>query len=122
MQFTQQEKYKDNIILKLSFEFAIEIVKYSLILEDQKKYIFSRQILRCGTSIGANIKESQNAESKNDFVHKLKIAMKEADELEYWLFLCNECEGFPSSTHLLDPLHQIMKITTKIIHTSKQKI
>lgn len=122
MQFTQQEKYKDNLILKLSFEFAKEIVKYSLVLEEQRKYVFARQILRCGTSIGANIKEAQNAESKADFIHKLKIAMKEADELEYWLFLCNECEGFPKTDHLLEPLHQIMKITTKIIHSSKQKV
>ena len=122
MHFTQQEKYKDNLILKLSFEFAKEIVMYSLVLEEQRKYVFARQILRCGTSIGANIKEAQNAESKADFIHKLKIAMKEADELEYWLFLCNECEGFPKTDHLLEPLHQIMKITTKIIHSSKQKI
>ena len=122
MQFTRQEKYKDNVILKLSFEFAMDIVKFSGKLEEIRKFSFASQVLRSGTSIGANIKESQNAESKADFVHKLKIALKEADELEYWLFLCNESEGFPNADDLLDKLHEIIKITTKIVHTSKQKV
>jgi four helix bundle protein len=122
MQFTIQEKYKDNIILKLSFEFAKDIVAFSEELESKRKHTFAGQILRSGTSIGANIKEAQNAESKIDFIHKLKIAMKEADELEYWLFLCNECEGYPHAYHLLEKLHQIIKITTKIIYSSKQNV
>ena len=122
MQFTQQEKYKDNIILKLSFEFAKNIVAFSEELESKRKFTFAGQILRSGTSIGANIKEAQNAESKSDFIHKLKIAMKEADELEYWLFLCNECDGYPQADHLLEKLHQIIKITTKIIYSSKQNV
>lgn len=121
MRFTQQEKYKDNAILRLSFEFSIQIVSFSEVLEGQKKFVFAQQILKSGTSIGANVKEAQNAESKADFVHKLKIAMKEADELEYWLFLCNECPGYPNADELLIKLHEILKITTKIIHSSKQK-
>lgn len=120
MEFTKQEKYKDNLILKLSFEFAKEIVVFAEQLEEKRKFTFANQILRAGTSIGANIKESQNAESKSDFIHKLKIALKEADELEYWLFLCNECDGYPRTDELLEKLHQIIKITTKIIHSSKQ--
>ncbi len=52
----------------------------------------------------------------------MKIVMKEADELEYWLFLCNACEGYPNADLLLEKLHQIMKITTKIIFSSKQKV
>jgi four helix bundle protein len=122
MKFTHQEKYKDNIILRMSFEFAIQAVKFSEVLERQKKFVFAKQVLRSGTSIGANIKESQNAESKADFIHKLKIALKEADELEYWLFLCNECEGYPNADQLIIKLHEICKITTKIISTSKQSI
>ena len=121
MKFTQQEKYKDNVILKLSFEFAKDIVLFSEELENAKRFVFANQILKSGTSIGANIKEAQNAESKADFIHKLKIALKEADELEYWLFLCNECKGYPNADHLLEKLHGILKITTKIIFTSKQK-
>ncbi len=122
MEFTMQSKYKDNVILKLTFEFAKEIVLFTELLEKNRKYTFANQILRSGTSIGANVKEAQNAESKADFVHKLKIACKEADELEYWLFLCNECEGYPNANVLLDNLHQIIKIITKIIHSTKQNI
>lgn len=121
MEFTKQEKYKDNIILKLTFEFAKEIILLTEELEVTKKHIFANQILRSGTSIGANVKEAQNAESKQDFIHKLKIALKEADELEYWLFLCNECQGYPNTQLLQDKLHEIIKIITKIIHSSKQR-
>lgn len=122
MEFTKQEKYKENIILKLTFEFAKEIVLFTELLEKERKFTFANQILRSGTSIGANVKEAQNAESKADFVHKIKIASKEADELEYWLFLCNECEGYPNANDLLDKLHEIIKIMTKIIHSTIQRI
>jgi four helix bundle protein len=90
MRFTDNSKYKENKILKLTFEFAVDIIYFSEKLEENRKYVISKQILRSGTSIGANIKEAQNAESTKDFIHKLKVALKEADELEYWLFLCNE--------------------------------
>ncbi|HQD13473.1 MAG TPA: four helix bundle protein, partial [Chitinophagales bacterium] len=71
---------EENIILKLSYEFALAIIEYAEILEEHKKYIIARQILKSGTSIGANIKEAQNAENKADFIHKIKIAAKEVDE------------------------------------------
>jgi four helix bundle protein len=89
MKFTDNPKYKNNPILKLTFEFAVAIVNFSERLDNKRKYSISNQILRSGTSIGVNIKESQNAESKKDFIHKLKISAKEADELEFWLYLCN---------------------------------
>lgn len=72
-----------NLILSLSFEFALEIIKYCEILEEKRKFVIATQLLKSGTSIGANVKEAQNAESKNDFIHKLKIALKEAEETEY---------------------------------------
>lgn len=122
MDFTKQDKYKENIILKLTFEFAKEIVLFTELLEKDRKFTFASQILRSGTSIGANVKEAQNAESKADFVHKIKIASKEADELEYWLFLCNECQGYPNADVLLDKLHEIIKIMSKIIHSTIQKV
>jgi four helix bundle protein len=122
MEFTKQEKYKENIILKLTFEFAKEIVLFTELLEKERKFTFANQILRSGTSIGANVKEAQNAESKADFIHKIKIASKEADELEYWLFLCNECQGYPNADVLLDKLHEIIKIMSKIIHSTIQKV
>jgi four helix bundle protein len=79
---------KENLIVKLSLEFALEIIAFSELLENQKKFVIARQLLKSGTSIGANIREAQNAESKSDFIHKMKIAANEADENEYWLTLC----------------------------------
>lgn len=119
MNFTNSEKYKNNPILKESFEFALMIVKYSELLDENKKFVISKQIIRSGTSIGANIKEAQNAESKADFIHKLKIALKEADETEYWLFLCENLENYPNPIGLLEKLNSILKMLNKIISTSK---
>ena len=117
---TFQEKYKDNLILLKSFGFAKKIVQYCTILEVNKKYVIANQLLKSGTSIGANIKEAQNSESKADFIHKMKIAMKEADETEFWLFLCNELENYPNTEELLSEVFDILKITNKIISTSKK--
>lgn len=122
MKFTENQKYKDNIILKLSFEFAVMIVRYSEELDNLRKFSIANQILRSGTSIGANIKESQNAESKKDFVHKLKIASKEADELEYWLFLCNELDSYPTSIGLIEKLVEIQKLLNSIISKTNQNL
>ena len=90
MLFSKSEKYQNNPILKETFEFSLLIVKYSEELEKKRKYAIAKQIIRSGTSIRANVKEAQNAESKADFIHKMKIALKEADETEYWLFLCEK--------------------------------
>jgi len=92
---------KENIIIKLTFEFALEIIEFAEKLQESKKYEMSSQIFRSGTSIGANVREAQNAESKADFIHKFKISAKEADELEYWLLLCESSEFYPSSKDLL---------------------
>ena len=75
---------KENVIVDLSLEFALDIIEYSEMLEENRKFVIANQLLKSGTSIGANIREAQNAESKADFIHKLKIAAKEADETEYW--------------------------------------
>lgn len=110
---------KENIIIKRSLEFALEIIEYSEILEEHKKYIIARQLLRSGTSIGSNIREAQNAESKADFIHKMKLAAKEADETEYWLMLCNMSKNYPKNESLSDKLQSIINIVSKIISTSK---
>lgn len=94
---TFKEKYNDNLILLKSFELAKKVVLYTEKLEENKKFVIANQLLKSGTSIGANIKEAQSSESKADFIHKIKIAMKEADETEFWLFLCNELENYPNS-------------------------
>lgn len=115
-----KEKYKNNVILVKTFEFAKKIVIYAEELDRQRKFVVANQVLKSGTSIGANIKEAQNSESKADFIHKMKIAMKEAEETEFWLFLCNELESYPSSDTLLEDLFDILKIINKIISTSKK--
>lgn len=81
----------------------------------------ANQLFRCGTSIGANIKEAQNAESKADFIHKMKIAAKEAEETEYWLLLCKQAPNYPDPGELINDLQVINKILSKIISSSKNK-
>ena len=72
---------KDNVIIKLTFKFALDIIKYCEILQENKKFVIANQLLKSGTSIGANIREAQNAESKADFIHKFKISAKEIEEI-----------------------------------------
>ncbi len=113
---------KENIIVKKTFEFALAIIKFSEVLESQKKFVLAKQILRCGTSIGANVREAQNAESKNDFIHKIKIAAKEADECEYWLLLCKHSENYPDCDLLIGNIEEIIRILSKIIGSTKKSI
>jgi len=110
---------KDNLIVKKSFEFAIEIVRFCELLEENKKFVIARQLLRAGTSIGANVREAQNAESKVDFIHKIKLAAKEADETEYWLLICKNTPSYPFEENLLSEVLEIIRILSKIISSSK---
>lgn len=87
---------KENIIVIKTFNFALKIIEFSEIFFDQKRFSLANQIFRSGTSIGSNVRESQNAESKSDFIHKMKIAAKEADEVEYWLLLCKHSKVLTS--------------------------
>lgn len=110
---------KDNIIVDLTFKFALAVVDYCEQLESSRKYVLARQLLKSGTSIGANTREAQNAESKADFIHKFKVAAKEADETQYWLLLCKESIHYPNPDNLLDDIQVIIKIISKIISSSK---
>ena len=110
-----------NVIVELTFSFALKIIHYTELLEDEHKYVIARQLLKSGTSIGANVREAQNAESKADFIHKLKIAAKEADETIYWLLLCKNSEGYPNYDGLLEDCDVIIKVLSKIIASSKLK-
>ena len=111
---------KENLIVNLSFEFALKIIEFSELLENEKKYVIAKQVIRSGTSIGANIHEAQNAESKADFIHKLKIASKEADETQYWLRLCEVTKTYPSPGTLPEDLLVVIRVLSKIIGTSKR--
>jgi four helix bundle protein len=108
---------KENEIVKVSFEFALMFVEYCDDLEGHRKYVIARQLLKSGTSIGANIREAQNAESKADFIHKMKLAAKEADETEYWLQICKASKNYPFNPALEDKLTSIIKLLGKILGT-----
>ena len=110
---------KDNLIVNLSFEFALNIIAFTELLEQNKKYNLANQLFRSGTSIGANVREAQGCESKSDFVHKLKIAYKEAEETKYWLELCVQSQNYPNPDKLLLDIVSILKVLGKIISSSK---
>ena len=113
-----QGNKEKNLIVELSFDFSLRVIQYVELLESTRKYVIARQ-LKSGTSIGANVREAQNAESKVDFIHKMKIAAKEADETEYWLLLCSKVEQYPDCKELLNGISSIIKVLSKIISSSK---
>jgi len=114
----QMEK-NDNLIVNLSFQFALGIIQFTETLQQNKKYNLANQLFRSGTSIGANVREAQGCESKNDFIHKMKIAYKEAEESQYWLELCEQSIEYPKPGKLLDNLVSILKVLGKIISSAK---
>ena len=109
-----------NRIVDLTFDFALRIVILSEELEKNRKFAVAKQLIRCGTSIRANVSEAQNSESKADFIHKMKIAAKEAEETEYWLLLCKYSETYPFDEELLSMIIEIKKLLTSIINSSKK--
>lgn len=111
-----------NIIVDKSLDFGVEIVKYCELLEDKRKYVVAKQLLRSGTSIGANIFEAQHAESKADFIHKMKIAIKEANETLYWLLVCERSENYPVNISLKELVEELIRIISKIIISTKGKL
>lgn len=113
---------KDNLILDLTKEFSLLVIKYVEALEEGRRYVIANQLLRSATSIGANVWEAQNSESKVDFAHKFKIAAKEAAETEYWLILCEESESYPDPEGLMEKLKTIDRILGKIISSTKRSI
>ena len=115
----RKELFDKNPILRLSFDFSLLIIEYCELLESERKYVLARQLLKSATSIGANAMEAQNAESKADFIHKMKIAAKEAEESQYWLWLCDYSPNYPDCKILIGKLEEINKILGKILVTSK---
>ncbi len=111
-----------NPIVQKSLAFAVEIVKFTDILSENRKWKIAEQLLKSGTSIGANIREAQNAESKIDFIHKLKVSAKEIEETKYWLELIEmSYEEFEISS-LYKKIEEIAKIVNSIIATSKRNL
>jgi four helix bundle protein len=107
-----------------TFEFALEIVALYKYLNGNKEYILSKQMLRSGTSIGANVQEAQAAQSKADFISKMSIASKEARETKYWLRLLSKSgylNGYSRKTEIMADVDSIINIITKIVKTSSQR-
>ncbi len=112
---------KSNPVMDKSFVFSLMIIDYTEKLEELRKYNLARQLFKSGTSIGANIKEGQSPESRADFIHKMKIAYKEAEETEYWLNLCKEAKSYPFEPILLIKLIEIKKLLSSIITSAKNR-
>jgi four helix bundle protein len=113
---------RDGPIVQKSMAFAVAIIKYCDFLSEGKKFIISNQLLKAGTSIGANIFEAQYAESWLDFIHKMKIAQKESNETLYWLMLCENIDKLKIQNELINDLNEILAILSKIITTSKKNL
>jgi len=111
---------EDNLIVKLSFQFSVNTIKFIDSQHWGNKFSIWNQLLKSATSIGANIREAQNSESKNDFINKFKIAAKESEETEYWLLLLNEV-GMNTKPLLIE-LTSIRKVISKIISSTKKLI
>ena len=113
---------KENPLKSKSYSFALRIVNlYKHLASQQKEYVLSKQVLRSGTSVGANVTEGNRAQSKMDFVHKLSIALKEADETEYWLNLLRDSSFITEqqAESLLADCTELQKMLTSSIKTAK---
>ena len=114
---------KENIIATKTFDFSLSIINLFIELKKENEFIISKQIMRSGTSIGANVEEAIAAQSKKDFINKLSIASKEARETKYWLKLLNKSELTKISVDdYLIEIEHIINIITKIIKTSQEKL
>ena len=125
VEFWMEKEMSGNIILDKWFEFAIRVVKlYKYLCDDKKEYVLSKQLLRAGTSIGANINEAQAGQSKADFIAKMAIASKEARESKYWIDLLIKTDYLDINENhvksLLNDIEEIIKLLTSIVKTSME--
>ena len=114
-----------SIVEEKSYKFALRIIKlFKYLRENKIDYVLCKQILRSGTSIGANIKESSQAESTSDFIHKLSVALKETSETEYWISLLYDTELIDKRSYnsIINDCKEILKLLTSIIKTSRSNL
>ncbi|MDR2037832.1 MAG: four helix bundle protein [Bacteroidales bacterium] len=114
---------KDNVIKEKSYKFAVRIVRLSQMLcSGRSEYVLSKQVLRSGTAIGELVRESEHAQSKADFIHKMSIALKEANESDYWLMLLKDTGyiDIPSYTSIQNDVDELISILVRIIKTAKK--
>lgn len=114
---------KENLVKDKSFSFAVRIVNlYKYLTIEQKEFVLSKQILRSGTSIGANIEEADSGQSKKDFIAKMSISLKEAKETHYWLRLLSECNYLEKNMYesMIKDCNEIIVLLTRILQTSRK--
>ncbi len=112
----------ENILVDKSYAFALRVIKlYKYLISEKKEYVLSKQILRSGTAIGALVKESEHAQSKADFIHKMNIALKEANETEYWLRLLKDSDYISENQFNSIYLEyiELIKLLISIVKSSK---
>jgi four helix bundle protein len=114
---------KDNVILNKSYSFALSIIKlFQHLTEDKREFILSKQLIRCGTSIGANVHEAVDAQSRPDFIHKMSISLKEARETQYWLMLLHDSGYIADIKEIKQSCDELVFILTAIIKSSKENV
>ena len=115
---------RENVIKEKSFDFALRIVKLYKYLQEKKEFVLSKQLLRSGTAVGALVREAEQAESKKDFIHKMAIALKEANETQYWLELLFKSGYLKESQFSSINADSIgmLKLLTSIIKTAKSNL
>lgn len=115
----------ESIARTKSFAFALKTIElYKYLVDEHREYVLAKQLLRSGTSIGAQLKESEHAQSKSDFLHKVNIALKEANETEYWLELLKISGYMSENKHiaLLHDISELIKILSAIVKTTKKNL
>jgi four helix bundle protein len=113
-----------SVVKDKSYLFALRIIKlYQYLAENKKEYVLSKQVLRCGTAVGAMVREGEQAESKADFIHKMAISLKEANETEYWLNLIKDSDYIDKKMFdsLVNDCKELIALLTAIIKTTKSK-
>ncbi len=119
---TQINKFTPKPIKERTFNFAVNIVKFSALLKEEKQFEIANQLIKSGTSIGANMREASNGFSKQDFIYKVNIAQKEADETIYWLEIIMEVSKYDQEANiLLEEAKQLLKILRSISLNAKEK-
>jgi len=108
--------------MRKSYEFALEVIEvYKFLTERRKEFVLSKQLLRSGTSIGANVEEAESAQSKRDFLAKMNIALKEAKETRYWLRLLKD-SGYINGSEIFERVEELCKILSSIVKTTSDNI
>lgn len=111
------------MIVEKSYDFALRILQLGKYLREQQEYLVSKQVVRCGTSIGANIEEAQGGQSKADFIAKMQIALKEARETKYWLRLLRDGKLLETrlAESLIQDVEELLRLLNAILISSKER-